>query len=562
MIKKYFKITEKTKWILYIFILILVVLGVLNLIIPVYSSKIIDSLTNKNINEFIRLLTILSILFITTNTFSFLACKSYSLFFKNTFINIHKKIINSVYEYDDKLLNKLKGRIISTVNIDIINISVMADYMFSFMHNLVLIICMLIFFIKTYVIFGVFLVVATVVYILLASYLTKKEAYYFRGQRMYLDKLINMLGQTLSGIKEIKTSNIKPSLNKKYDGLRRSWANKYMLKRKYVIAHSVLLKFIMYLSKIMLYILSMYLLFNNKVTIGIIVLLINYFENIFTYSTKLVEDMSKVREYNISLNRVCNLLDNKPDNYFGLINNINIDGHVKFKNVSFSYNGVSTIKNINFEAEKGKITVITGKTGSGKTTIFNILLRLYKPYKGFVYIDDIKIDEYKKDTYYKNVSVVNQESFLFNMSIKDNLKMVCSDEKKYIEMCKKVGIHDLIEHLPKGYNTILSDNASNLSGGQKRLLSLAKTLLTGSKILLFDEVTSSLDIKTTSKIIEVIKDLKNDHTVIIITHKKEVMKIADNLIMLNKGKIVCTGTYKKLLSNEYFNKLIANEKES
>lgn len=562
MIKKYFKITEKTKWILYIFILILVVLGVLNLIIPVYSSKIIDSLTNKNINEFIRLLTILSILFITTNTFSFLACKSYSLFFKNTFINIHKKIINSVYEYDDKLLNKLKGRIISTVNIDIINISVMADYMFSFMHNLVLIICMLIFFIKTYVIFGVFLVVATVVYILLASYLTKKEAYYFRGQRMYLDKLINMLGQTLSGIKEIKTSNIKPSLNKKYDGLRRSWANKYMLKRKYVIAHSVLLKFIMYLSKIMLYILSMYLLFNNKVTIGIIVLLINYFENIFSYSTKLVEDMSKVREYNISLNRVCNLLDNKPDNYFGLINNSNIDGHVKFKNVSFAYNGVSTIKNINFEAEKGKITVITGKTGSGKTTIFNILLRLYKPYKGFVYIDDIKIDEYKKDTYYKNVSVVNQESFLFNMSIKDNLKMVCSDEKKYIEMCKKVGIHDLIEHLPKGYNTILSDNASNLSGGQKRLLSLAKTLLTGSKILLFDEVTSSLDIKTTSKIIEVLKDLKNDHTIIIITHKKEVMKIADNLIMLNKGKIVCTGTYKKLLSNEYFNKLIANEKES
>ena len=560
MIKKYFKITEKTKWILYIFISILVVLGVLNLIIPVYSSKIIDSLPNKNINEFIRLLTILSILFITTNTFSFLACKSYSLFFKNTFINIHKKIINSVYEYDDKLLNKLKGRIISTVNIDIINISVMADYMFSFMHNLVLIICMLIFFIKTYVIFGVFLVIATVVYILLASYLTKKEAYYFRGQRMYLDKLINMLGQTLSGIKEIKTSNIKPSLNKKYYGLRKSWSNKYMLKRKYVIAHSVLLKFIMYLSKIMLYILSMYLLFNNKVTIGIIVLLINYFENIFTYSTKLVEDMSKVREYNISLNRVCNLLDNKPDNYFGLINNSNIDGHVKFKNVSFSYNGVSTIKNINFEAEKGKITVITGKTGSGKTTIFNILLRLYKPYKGFVYIDDIKIDEYKKDTYYKNVSVVNQESFLFNMSIKDNLKMVCSDEKKYIELCKKVGIHDLIEHLPKGYNTILNDNASNLSGGQKRLLSLAKTLLTGSKILLFDEVTSSLDIKTTSKIIEVLKYLKNDHTVIIITHKKEVMKIADNLIMLEKGKIVCTGTYKKLLSNKYFNKLAANEK--
>ena len=456
MIKKYFKITKQTKWILYIFIAILSVLGVLNFITPIYQSKIIDALTNKNINEFTRLLIVLLALFVTTNTFSFLACKSYSAFFKNTFINIHKKVISSVYDYDDKLINTLKGRIISTVNIDIINISVMADYMFDFMHNLILIICMLIFFIKTYFIFGVFLFLITALYIFLANYLTKKEAYYFSGQRMYLDKLIGMLGQTLNEIKEIKTSNIKPSLNRKYDGLRKIWANKYMERRKYVIAHNVLLKFIMYLSKIILYILSMYLLFNGKVTIGVIILLINYFDNIFTYSIKLVEDMSKVREYNISLERVYNLLDKNCTNSFGSINCGNINGHIEFKNVSFAYNGVSTIKNISFDAKPGEITVITGKTGSGKTTIFNILLRLYKPSCGCVLIDSTKIEEYKKDTYYKNVAVVNQESSLFNMSIKDNLKMACKDEKKQIEICKKVGIHELIQSMPKGYDTILN----------------------------------------------------------------------------------------------------------
>lgn len=558
MIKKYFKITKQTKWILYIFIAILSVLGVLNFITPIYQSKIIDALTNKNINEFTRLLIVLLALFVTTNTFSFLACKSYSAFFKNTFINIHKKVISSVYDYDDKLINTLKGRIISTVNIDIINISVMADYMFDFMHNLILIICMLIFFIKTYFIFGVFLFLITALYIFLANYLTKKEAYYLSGQRMYLDKLIGMLGQTLNGIKEIKTSNIKPSLNRKYDGLRRRWANKYMKKRKYVIAHNVLLKFIMYLSKIALYILSMYLLLNGKVTIGIIILLINYFDNIFTYSIKLVEDMSKVREYNISLERVYNLLDKNCTNSFGSINCGNINGYIEFKNVSFAYNGVSTIKNISFDAKPGEITVITGKTGSGKTTIFNILLRLYKPSCGCVLIDSTKIEEYKKDTYYKNVAVVNQESFLFNMSIKDNLKMACKDEKKQIEICKKVGIHELIQSMPKGYDTILTENAANLSGGQKRLLSLAKTLLTDSKVLLFDEVTSSLDIKTTNKIISILKELKDSHTVIIITHKKEVMKISDEIILLSKGRIVGKGTYKNLLKNNHFNKLIAN----
>ena len=558
MIKKYFKITKQTKWILYIFIAILSVLGALNFITPIYQSKIIDALTNKNINEFTRLLIILLALFVTTNTFSFLACKSYSVFFKNTFINIHKKVISSVYDYDDKLINTLKGRIISTVNIDIINISVMADYMFDFMHNLILIICMLIFFIKTYFIFGVFLFLITTLYIFLANYLTKKEAYYFSGQRMYLDKLIGMLGQTLNGIKEIKTSNIKPSLNRKYDGLRKMWANKYTERRKYVIAHNVLLKFIMYLSKIILYILSMYLLFNGNVTIGVIILLINYFDNIFTYSIKLVDDMSKVREYNISLERVYNLLDKNCTNSFGSINCGNINGHIEFKNVSFAYNGVSTIKNISFDAKPGEITVITGKTGSGKTTIFNILLRLYKPSCGCVLIDDVKIEEYKKDTYYKNVAVVNQESFLFNMSIKDNLKMVCKDEKKQIEICKKVGIHELIQSMPKGYDTILNENAANLSGGQKRLLSLAKTLLTDSKVLLFDEVTSSLDIKTTNKIINILKELKDSHTVIIITHKKEVMKISDEIILLSKGRIVGKGTYKNLLKNNHFNKLVKN----
>lgn len=558
MIKKYFNITKQTKRILYIFIVILSVLGVLNFITPIYQSKIIDALTNKNINEFTKLLIVLSALFVATNTFSFLACKSYSSFFKNTFINIHKKVISSVYDYDDKLINTLKGRIISTVNIDIINISVMADYMFDFMHNLILIICMLIFFIKTYFIFGVFLFLITALYIFLANYLTKKETYYFSGQRMYLDKLIGMLGQTLNGIKEIKTSNIKPSLNRKYDGLRKMWANKYMERRKYVIAHNVLLKFIMYLSKIALYILSMYLLLNGKVTIGIIILLINYFDNIFTYSIKLVEDMSKVREYNISLERVYNLLDKNCTNSFGSINCGNINGHIEFKNVSFAYNGVSTIKNISFDAKPGEITVITGKTGSGKTTIFNILLRLYKPSCGCVLIDSTKIEEYKKDTYYKNVSVVNQESFLFNMSIKDNLKMACKDEKKQIEICKKVGIHELIQSMPKGYDTILTENAANLSGGQKRLLSLAKTLLTDSKILLFDEVTSSLDRKTTNKIISILKELKDSHTVIIITHKKEVMKISDEIILLSKGRIVGKGAYKNLLKNNHFDKLVKN----
>ena len=561
MIKKYFNICRKTKWILYFFFIVLFVLGVLDLLIPAYASKIIDYLTVKNLNMFIKVTVIITILFLTTNLFSYFAKKLYSVFFRETFINIHKMIIDKLYNYNDELINIPKGKIISTVNVDVINIAEMADYMFNVVFNFSLVICILIFFTKTSLILGIVFLLVVVIYMFLANKLTKKEAHYIRGQRGYQDKLTNLLSQMLNGIREIKTFNMKSGLNKKYDILRRNWARKYMLKRKYVIAHSVYLKYITYISRVILYVISAYLLFSNKITIGIIVLLINYFNNIFSYAAKLVSDVATVRNYNISLERVCDLLENTTDNStYGNVGNNYIDGRVLFKNVSFSYKNTPTIKNISFEAVPNKITVIAGKTGSGKTTIFNILLRLYKPNSGNVYIDDIKIDEYTKEVYSSNVSVVNQESFLFNMSIKDNLGMINKDINEQIKVCKRVGIHDLISNLPKGYNTILSENAGNLSGGQKRLLHLAKTLLTGSEILLFDEVTSSLDPATTKEIINVLKDLKKDHTIIIITHKEEMMKIADELIIMDKGKIVEKGTYKNLLNNKYLKNLIGKDK--
>ncbi len=561
MIKKYFKICKKTRWILYFFFFVLFILGVLDLVIPIYASKIIDYLTNKNLSLFVRTIIMLSALFMTTNLFSYFACKLYSVFFRDSFIEIHKMIINRLYDYNDELINIPKGKIISTVNIDAINIAEMADYMFNVLYNFSLIICMLIIFIKTNMMLGIVILFVVITYMILANKLTKKSSFYMRGQRGYQDKLTNLLSQLLNGIKEIKTFNIKASLNKKYDVLRRGWAKKYMLKRRYVIAHNVGLKCMMYITKIILYVVCASLIFNNKITIGIVILLINYFNNIFSYAGELVDDIATVRNYNISLERVWSLLENNEnDTIYGNVNNNYIDGRVLFKNVSFSYKDTPTIKNVSFEAIPNKITVIAGKTGSGKTTLFNILLRLYKPNKGSVFIDDIKIEEYTKEVYYNNVSVVNQESFLFNMSIKDNLSMVNKDVNKQIEVCKRVGIHDLIVKLPKGYDTILSENAGNLSGGQKRLLSLAKTLLTGSEILLFDEVTSSLDSGTTKEIINVMKDLKKDHTIIIITHKEEMMKIADELIILNKGKIVEKGTYKSLINNKHLINLIGKDK--
>lgn len=559
MIKKYLRLCKENNKYLYIFTFALIMIGIFEIIIPIFASKIIDYLAAKELNKIVISITLLFLSYIVLNLSSLLAKKTYTKFFKNNFIRLHKKVIDKIYNLSGDSLSKLsKGKIINTVNIDIINISDIPDYFLDTLYMLSVMIVMIIIFIKTNIIIGLITLLVSIIYLYIGNKLTKKSNYYFKGQRKYTDRLINLLGETISGLKDIKTLNIETNLNKKYDYEKRGWANKYVLKRKYVIRYQVHLKWMIYLFKIILYISLSYLLFKNNITIGLIVLVISYYDQIIGYCQKSIEDVSNLRDYIVSLNRIYELLEfNTLDNIiYGNVNNDYIDGIVEFKNVYFKYKDIPTIKNISFKAYPNQMTVIAGVTGSGKTTIFNLLLKLYNPDKGSIYIDNLNINEYSKEVYRSNVSVVNQESFMFNMSIKENLSLVDNDVNNQIEACKRVGIHDFIVSLPNGYNTILKENASNISGGQKRLLSLAKTLLSNSEILLFDEVTSSLDPKTTNHIIKVLKGLLKDHTVIVITHKKELMKAADKLIILNNGKIVSIGTYNSLSGDKNFKKLL------
>ena len=218
---------------------------------------------------------------------------------------------------------------------------------------------------------------------------------------------------------------------------------------------------------------------------------------------------------------------------------------IEFKNVYFKYENKNILENVSFIAKKNQITAIIGETGAGKTTILNLLLGFYKIDKGEITVDKNNLYDYEIENRNKIITVVNQKTFLFNMSIKENLSLINEDEKKQIETCKKVGIHNFIMTLPEKYNTILKENTINLSGGQKQLLTLARALLTPAKIILLDEVTSSLDPKTTKNIIQLLQELKKEYTIIIVTHNKEIMKNMDNLILLKNGRIKSICNYKE-----------------
>ena len=185
---------------------------------------------------------------------------------------------------------------------------------------------------------------------------------------------------------------------------------------------------------------------------------------------------------------------------------------------------------------------------------------MYRVNDGKILIDRINIYDYSRDVFNSNVSIVNQKTFIFNMSIRANLSLIDSNKKRQIDACKRVGIHDFIMFLPDGYSTILKEDATNISGGQKQLLSLARALLTSSEIILLDEVTSSLDPNTTNKIINLLDDLKTDHTIIVITHNKDLMRRADKLVVLNNGKIECIGNNNDLIKkNKVYKQLVTED---
>lgn len=568
IIKDFFKLVKGSKkWICLLF-LGSIMAHLSSLLIPVFTSNIIYEVTNKNANATYLNIGLLAITYIAYNLFWYLNSVSYSHNFKYSYKNLREKIIDKFFTYDVEFSDRIsKGTILNTVNTDTANLSEMIDNICEIMVVFIKIIIMIIIFLKTNLFIGLLVILLEILYLKLFDYCNIKSTKYLRGQQKYRDKLTDNLSQILNGLGEIKIFNIYQKMKNNFYIIANKWAEQYMLKRKYVNIRSSLLPFIIHFGKITLYLILVYFVLNGKYEVNLLLLLISYFENIMTNTKELMGYSRQIREWSISITRINNILNysSRQQITFGLNENDYINGVVEFKNVKFSYKSKNkgNIENINFVAEPNKITALVGHSGSGKTTITNLIFRKYKIDSGEILIDNVNIYDYSSNVYSTNVVGVNQSPFIFNMSIRKNLSLIDSNVNNQIEACKRVGIHDYIMSLPKGYNTILTENATNFSGGQKQLLAIARTLLSKAEILIFDEVTSSLDTLLVEKIKDIFENLKLDHTIIIITHKKDVMKIADKIIVLNKGRIVGQGSHEELMKdNAYYIDLQTNNYSS
>jgi len=217
---------------------------------------------------------------------------------------------------------------------------------------------------------------------------------------------------------------------------------------------------------------------------------------------------------------------------------------------------------LDLKIDSGQTYGIVGKSGSGKTTIFNLVNKLYNINSGNILIDGKDIKDLSEKSIRGNITIISQNPYIFNMSIKDNLKLVKDDvtDEEIVNACKLACLDDYICTLPDKYDTVVGEGGVNLSGGQRQRLAIARALVQNTKIILFDEATSALDNETQSKIQKAIDNLKGNYTIIIIAHRLSTIVNCDKIFILEDGKISDSGTHKILIkTNEYYKKLCETE---
>ena len=379
------------------------------------------------------------------------------------------------------------------------------------------------------------------------------------------DKVAGLTGELVRGARDIKMLFAKESFMKNLDEKIINQNEKNFEMRNVDMNYNLFISYIKIILEFVTVLLLVFLINNNILTVAIAIALYNYKNTVLTNFMDIVSELlEEYKNFNISSDRVFEIIDNKKykKEKFGKIKIDNIEGNLEFKNVVFGYNENTVLNGLNLKIDKGHTYGIVGKSGSGKTTMFNLLNKLYEVNSGNIYIDNKDINNLTEESIRGNITIISQNPYIFNMSIKDNLRLVKDnvEDIEIVRACKLACLDDYIEELPDKYDTIVGEGGVNLSGGQRQRLAIARALIQNTKIILFDEATSALDNETQERIQRAIDNLNGDYTIIIIAHRLSTIVNCDKIFILENGKISDSGTHKELLkNNKYYKKLCETE---
>lgn len=537
------------------------VLSLINIFSPIINAKLLTSLTNFNLNEAYKYTFIFFAISILSVLINKLAIKLLGKIHEKLLYDIRYDIIQRLFKLKMKNFDEIpSGKFQERIKNDPEGIFSVFSVVQYNIFNIITEVFMLAYVMYLNIIIGLIYILGIIIIYFYEKYAYEKFEKLEEESKIQREKSGTILNEILRGIRDIKLLGITNKVNKMTSETldkQSKLDTKISISRMNIYNTTEIVKDILIFIIIFL---GIFLININKLTLTTFLIIFMYRNDIFSLVFSYTSLKEYLVKYKVAKNRIMELFDNKkfPIETYGNESIDNIKGEIEFKNVSFAYNKKEIIHNVSFKVNPLEDVALVGKSGSGKSTLFNLLTKSYDNYEGIITIDGVDIKKLNQKTLIDSISIISQNPYIFNLSIKDNLKLIDKNitDDDIINACKTARIHDFIETLPDKYNTLLGEGGVNLSGGQKQRLAIARALLKQSKILLFDEATSSLDNITQDEIQTAIKSISKNFTIITIAHRLSTIINSNKIYLLEEGNIIACGTHKELLkSNTYYKEL-------
>ncbi len=566
--KLLFKYLNKDKFKICLYILLVLMTHVPVLSAVYFWGKALEKLLQKNLHSFaIFILIWVGVYILCFTVVQFFKDKLYNYleikFTKNVSIDLYNKIdkLPSIAFEDIGV-----GEFINRLHNDTDRVMSLLSQLIRLICKSLVVIAVLIISFKISWILGVEILVFGVIMGFISYYFFPKIKKTQESIKKESDEYVKKATENITGIREIKALGIKKIIECDIKDVLEALFKHEKDIRTYEIIYYALNNLIYFILDFIIIFTAGKFFIEGKIVYAVFTMIESYIWRIDEVVESLSDFGVNFNKVSVSLKRIDEIVNNRlyDDEKFGTKELKNNKGYIEFKNIKFKYRKDEdyTLKGLSLKIEPNKKTAIVGRSGNGKSTIFNLLLRYFDATKGEILIDGINIKDLTEESLRSNISIIRQSPFLFNVSIFDNFKYIKSDVtlKEVREVCRKAYIDDYIMSLPNGYETIIGEGGVNLSGGQKQRIAIARTLLLNTKIILFDEATSALDNESQEYIKKTIDSLVKDHTIIIVAHRLSTIIDADVINVIDKGRLAAHGTHKKLLkTSDVYNKLYTTE---
>lgn len=566
--KLLFKYLNKDKFRIFIYILLVLLTYVPVLSAVYFWGKALEKLLQSNLTAFtLYILIWVGVYILCYTVVQFFKDKLYNYleikFTKNVSIDLYNKIDKlPAIAFEDIGV----GEFINRLHNDTDRVMSLLSQLIKLTCKSLVVVAILIISFKISWILGTEILFFGIIMGFISSYFFPKIKKTQEHIKEESDQYIKKATENITGIREIKALGIKSIIENDIKEVLNGLFKHEKSIRTYETVYYTLNNLIYFILDFIIVYTAGKFFIEGKIIYAVFTMIESYIWRIDEVVESISDFGVNFNKVSVSLKRIDEIVNNKlyQDEKFGNEELKNTKGIIYFNNVKFKYRESEdyTLNGLNLTIEPNKKTAIVGRSGNGKSTIFNLLLRYFDASSGEILIDDINIKDLSEKALRSNISIIRQSPFLFNVSIFDNFKYVKKNItlKEVREACKKAYIDDYIMSLPNGYKTIVGEGGVNLSGGQKQRIAIARTLLLNTKIILFDEATSALDNESQEYIKRTIDSLVKDHTIIIVAHRLSTIVDADTINVIDKGKLVAQGKHKELLKNsKVYNKLYTKE---